>query len=137
MTKPDLDTLLVRWINQRPRLEYGNYGCPKTYRSESLGIQRQRRDALAMLNSFEWHLVPVESVIEALSRGGRLSLSNGHLEYTTGQYWPTEYRFAVCRLLSDLLWQHSFQTYPHFDGTERRNYFKKRFGLGIQKRWFN
>ena len=41
------------------------------------------------------------------SLAGCRSRSNGdkvRIDYCTGQYWPTEYRPAVCRLLSSVIW---------------------------------
>jgi hypothetical protein len=34
------------------------------------------------------------------------------LDYCTGQYWPTEYRAAVCAVLASLLWAHAREHMP-------------------------
>lgn len=35
---------------------------------------------------------------------GRLTLENNKLQYITGQYFPTEYRPAACRVLVSIIW---------------------------------
>ena len=108
----DLKTQIVlalsAWVSQRPGLEFGNYGDPVAYRAEVRSIGKDLQHARAMLNYVAWHdSITAEMILDA-AKSGRLSIVvNGDtvtLDYCTGQYWPTEYRPAVCRLLSSVIW---------------------------------
>ena len=129
--------LLTKWINQRPGLEAWNYSSV-CYRAEIRSIGRQLADARTLLRAVEGSGITAEQMVERL-KTGRLTLreSGEELDYTTDSYRPTEYRAAVCRVCSDLLWRHIRAQYPHFDSTELRRYFSRWFGKGLQKRWFN
>lgn len=136
--KPQLIQLLTKWIHQRPQLDFANYGDIKPYREEIRHIGQQLQDARTLLRAVEGSGITAEQMVERL-KTGRLNLreSGEELDYCTGSYWPTEYRAAVCRLCSDLLWQYIRAAYPHFNGTEIRRYFSRWFGRGMGKRWFN
>jgi hypothetical protein len=137
-TKESLLSALEKFANQRPGLEYGNYGCQIAYRAEVRHVGRQLQDARTLLRAVALSTCTIEKLVESLSIAKRLSLrDSGELGYCTGQYWPTEYRAAVCRLCSDILWHTTREVYPHFDGTEIRAYFRRWFGKGLAKRWFN
>jgi hypothetical protein len=119
-------------------LDYCNYGNIAAYREEIRTVGRQLNDARTLLRAVEGSGITAEQLIERL-KTGRLNLreSGEELDYCTGSYWPTEYRAAVCRVCSDLLWVYIRESYPHFDGTEIRRYFSRWFGRGMGKRWFN
>jgi hypothetical protein len=38
--------------------------------------------------------------------GGRLEWTGKGLQYTTGQYWPTEYRKAAAAVCASALWDY-------------------------------
>lgn len=110
---------LERFINQRPGLEPGNY-TPETYRQESRMIQRQRRDALALLAAVRWRKsIDTAALVEAFKGAfsGRLSLSVSDkgapvLDYCTGQYTATEYRRAAAAVLASALWSYQRENMP-------------------------
>jgi hypothetical protein len=75
----------------------------------------------------------------------------GRLDYCTGQYWPTEYRRAVCAVMASALWEHTREhCMPKkkdgpggpalYDGKTAGDFirarFRKEFGRGIASRWF-
>lgn len=99
---------LNAWVNQRPGLDYGNYGDLVAYRAEVRSIGKDLQHARAMINYVAWHdSITAEMILDA-AKSGRLSIvvTDGTvaIDYCTGQYWPTEYRPAVCRLLSSVIW---------------------------------
>ena len=99
-TKQTIIDALNRWIAQRPGLELGDVS---SYRSEMRSIGRDLQHARAMVNYVAWHdSITAEMILSAADNGGRLTLTvNGdkvRIDYVTGQYWPTEYRRAVCAL---------------------------------------
>ena len=146
----ELVAMLRTFVCQRPGFEPGNYyGAPAAYRADVRTAGQHRADALAMLRTFE-NLVayagPCDSnaardaLLEEL-RHGRLRLvrtDDGRwaLDYCTGQYWCTEFRAAVCRVLSGALWTLQRAECPHLDGDGLRRSFRNWYGPGIARRWF-
>lgn len=116
MSTPDkstIITLLDRWIRQRPGLEYGNYGEPTSYRAEVRSIGRDLAHARQLLRAVELSGITGEELAAAFPRAysGRLTLHQDdkgawRLNYCAGQYWPTEYRSAVCAVLAAALWSY-------------------------------
>lgn len=139
--KNELLGLLYTFINKRPQLEFGNYGCRIAYRSEIRSITRQRADALKLLRAIELRdSITAADIIAAFT--GRLTLGTNKgklcLDYCTGQYWPTEYRAAVARLASSLLWSYWWSNCSSADVAHYiRKTAKGEFGRGIASRWFN
>lgn len=107
------------WVYQRPGLEFGNYGDVSSYRSEMRAITRDRHDFDVLCGAVARSGVTADELVAAFPRAfaGRLELcdvtaryADGSewvryaLSYTTGQYWPTEYRKAACAVLVRALW---------------------------------
>lgn len=158
-TKTEIISLLRAWINQRPGLDYANYGDPTSYRSELRSITRQRADAIQLLRAVELReSITANDIAQHLTDGGRLRLvaqkGKPALDYVTGQYWPTEYRAAACAVLSSVLWAYMRECMPtptekpgqygperRYEGLSAgdwlRRHFRREFGRGIQSRWFN
>lgn len=137
------------FINQRPGLEFGNYGNAAAYRAEYRSIARDKRDALTLLSAVRWRESITADDIKA-GFTGRLSWNGEGLEYCTGQYWPTEYRRAACAVLAAILWAYWRDcANPATDGEPTQQpgiinvggYIKKQaqreFGRTIARRWFN
>ena len=139
--KNDLLALLYTFINKRPGLEFDNYGDCAAYRCEIRRITRQRADALQLLRAIELRdSITAADIIAAFN--GRLTLGTNKgklcLDYCTGQYWPTEYRAAVARLASSLLWSYWWSNCSSADVAHYiRKTAKREFGRGIASRWFN
>ena len=106
-TKETAIQLFNDWINQRPNLEYVNYGNPKSYRQEQRNITKQLHQARIALIQFATLPYNREMLNKVMHNAfsGRLTfehceqLEMVRLEYTTGQYWPTEYRLAAAVVL--------------------------------------
>jgi hypothetical protein len=149
--------LLTVWIHQRPGLDYGNYGDPALYRAEVRGITRQLHDARTLLRAVRWRGI-TGAMLRAAFDSGRLSYDPiTGLDYTTGQYWPTEYRRAACRVLASALWRyqadhcmpaptlhHNSETgelVQRYKGERAGDYlrgvFRKEYGRGLAGRYFN
>jgi hypothetical protein len=143
---PDKKTLLVllrKFVSQRPGLNPADYADASSYRADSRLCTRQLNDALTLLPQIEMRTnISAEAIASRLQPESRLSietLPSGalRLDYTAGQYWPMEFRAAVCRLCADLLWSDSFDAFPRISGDERRAHFREWFGRGMAGRWFN
>lgn len=136
---------LTAFVNSRPGLEFGNYGNVSTYRSELRSITKDRAHALELLSAVSWReSITAEMIINAAmhSFSGRLSIvpsgeNNGvHIKYCTGQYYPTEYRRAVCAVLSSALWDY-FRANGAETGEAIRKTASSELSRSIARRWFN
>lgn len=108
---------LAAFIRSRPGFEYANYGDAASYRADQRTAARQKRDAETMLAAVRWRdSITGADLIEA-ARDGRLTIEVNpagtvggimrpvvRIDYCTGQYYPTEYRAGVCRVLASALW---------------------------------
>lgn len=155
---------LSAFIRQRPGLEYANYGDPTAYRSEMRSITRDRHQAETLLAAVSWRSsITAEKLKEAFrAYSGRLTWDGGKLDYCTGQYFPTEYRRAVCAVLAQALWDYyrdqcmpkptirktraGFQgkggtVEETYDGLSAGDYLRRalrrEFGRALAARWFN
>lgn len=130
----------------RPGLDFANYGDVSAYRSESRRITQQLADARTLLNAVEWRTsITADDILSALktSFSGRLSwVDNGQslgLTYCTGQYYPTEYRAAVCAVLASVMWSYwreNGRGTESVTGHDIRDKASREFGRGIASRWF-
>ena len=133
MNTPELKALLRAFVAQRPGFEHGNYNTLSAYRADQRRAMNDKADALALINAF-----PDEAARGFLTDvlKGRLSLEGDQLEYTAGQYYPTEYRAAVCRAVSDAL-----RALSRAQSQERLAETRKRMarivGQGCANRWFS
>ena len=159
----DKSTILAAldaWIRQRPGLDFGNYGDVSTYRSEVRSIGVDLQHARALLRYVEMsESITAQHILDA-ARSGRLSIvvddNKVRVDYCTGQYWPTEYRPAVCRLLSSVIWDYwrshcmpepvlvhnseTGETFERYQGLRAgdwlRMHARHMFGRSIARRWF-
>jgi hypothetical protein len=127
---------LHRFIRQRPGLEAANYGSAADYRRELRQITKDRRDAEAMLfHVWRCHGMTPELLGNAAKSAfsGRLTWNGTAWEYCTGQYWPTEYRRAACKVLSVALGSYWLPSLPSLDVFRQA---RNTLGVGVAKRWF-
>ena len=138
--KSTIIAALDAWIRQRPGLEFGNYGDWTAYRSEVRSIGKDLQHARALLRYVEWHDSITAEMILSAAQSGRLSIvvdgNKVRVDYCTGQYWPTEYRPAVCRLLSSVIWYWMRANDPRRSGEMIRKTARRELGASIARRWF-
>lgn len=112
--KQTLCAALRTFIQQRPGLEFCNYGDWRSYRAEIRSIGADLKHARTLLNAVESRDgISADDILQA-ARGafsGRLRIEETKpgrfvLDYCTGQYFPTEYRRAACAVLSSALWDY-------------------------------
>jgi hypothetical protein len=140
VTKSELCNLLRAFIAQRSGLDWRNYArdCNDTagmsaLRSDKNLILQHGRDARALLSFVQESSIPADYLLSELSEGKRLSFNpaRGSIDYCAGQYFPTEYRAAVCRAISSALWRY------HVHGeSDIRAWAVDTFGRAIASRWF-
>ena len=138
--------LLVKFVNQRPGLEYANYGDSKSYNAESREITKDRNDFYELLCLAQRRIENLEQKLtfNLTQSSGRLTLKGNKLEYCTGQYFPTEYRPAANRILAQLIFngyrdeQETNSPNPLYkDGIEIRKAIKRNISRRVAKNYFN
>jgi hypothetical protein len=136
---------LWRFVASRPGLEFANYGDMSSYRAEMRSITKDRHQAERLLNAVAWRSITADHLKDAM-RGafsGRLSWDGKALSYCAGQYYPTEYRAAVCAVLRSALWDYWSRNYAEAKGTYEgcgdsiRQTARMELGMSIARRWFN
>jgi hypothetical protein len=149
MHKQAILDALRTFARQRPGLEFGNYGDVNLYRSEMRSITRDLAHAQTLLKAVEWSDIDAQALTDAAQSAfsGRLSIKldgeRVRIDYCTGQYFPTEYRRAVCAVLASALWDHYRDSVSNdtingqSPGDRIRAHFRREFGRGIASRYFN
>lgn len=132
---------LYAFIGQRSGIEWGNYGGSReAFMGDYRPILRHGHHARQMLRYVELSGITAEALIEATSAFcGRLQFiqrDNGvGIDYTTGQYFPTEYRNAACAVLARAIWHHWRPDCGTGDDIRRRA--RREFGRAVESTWFN
>ena len=129
---------LDTFARQRPGLEYGNYGDPVSYRAEMRSITKDLHHARALLRVVGMSSIDSPALERAFkdAYSGRLSWDGKRLDYCVGQYWPTEYRRAVCAVLASALWSF-YRDYCCCDtGDKIRAAARRNLPLSVARRWF-
>lgn len=134
---------LYRWIKQRPGLEFGNYGDLSAYRSELRSITKDLHHAREMLAYVSRRpSITADDLIESTFRAysARLSIIEGieraEVQYCTGQYWPTEYRAAVCAVLSSTIWFRFAEDMTSPTSEAVRKAARRELPRSVVARWF-
>ena len=132
---------LRKWIAQRPGLEFGNYGDVSAYRSELRSITRDLQHARAMIDYAAWHdSITADMILDAADNGGRLTMATDGdkvtIDYVTGQYWPTEYRRAVCSLMARVIWYWLRENGNYKTGDDIHKAAHRELGASIARGWF-
>ena len=137
--KSTIIAALRKWIAQRPGLEFGNYGDVSSYRAEMRSIGKDLQHARAMINYVAWHDSITADMILHAAGSGRLTLTADgdkvRIDYVTGQYWPTEYRRAVCHLMSSVIWAWLRENCDYKTGDDIRKAARRELGQSIARRW--
>jgi hypothetical protein len=98
---------LAQYAAQRPGFDPADYGCApgqyatadevRAFRSDYRKATRQLAQVRAAIRAAAYTVTDAD-LIEA-SRGDRLTITPQGIDYTTGQYFPLEYRPAVARVI--------------------------------------
>lgn len=134
--KDSIMQAMTDFVEQRPRLEFANYGNISAYRSDSRKITQQLSDARAMMREVDINTMGVPTLCNA-ALGDRLDIvrrADGSwvLDFAACQYWSVEYRAAVCRVLARALW-----TFWRDHNQDPRKAARQYLGRGIASRWFS
>lgn len=148
MKKEQIITALRAFVAQRSGIEFANYQSGDWKHSREIFMQDYRpilragRDARVMMAAVSGRdsITPKDILAATRAYSGRLQIvqRNGGVgvDYTTGQYFPTEYRNAACAVLATVLWDYAVAS-GYKDGNAIRKWARGEFGRGIASRWFN
>lgn len=165
---------LRAFIEQRPGFDWHNYSTARDYRADQRRATRQLHDARELLRAVELRDSITADDILREAQSGRVTIratmpayvekiGPWRVDYCTGQYWCTEFRAGVCRLLASVLWtwmrEHCMPevgTAPIGSGKARegmywdgrlgravsggdylRASFRREFGRPLAGRWFS
>lgn len=158
-TKQAIVSALRAFIQQRSGIDWSNYGGSReAFMSDYRAVLKHGRHARQLLREVELReSIPAQTLMEAAG-SGRLQFitrADGSVacDYCAGQYFPTEYRAAACRLLADVLWTYwrSFMPPPdakkgsdghdRYEGLRAGDWLRRKarleLGRGIAQAWFN
>jgi len=142
--KNEIISALRTFASKRPQLEYCNYGDPSSYRAEVRAITKDLHHARALLSYVERSGITAQELITASNEAfsGRLTIipANSYsdqfrIDYCTGQYFPTEYRKAVCAVLARALW--NYWRSNATDPQRIRNTARNALGAPLARAYFN
>jgi hypothetical protein len=155
---------LAQFIRQRPGIDPRNYishwqdaNGRRAYRQEVRSVTRDLHHARQLLAAVSWRTgIDAEALKAALhgAYSGRLSWipggtvhedsparasssPYGRLVYCTGQYFPTEYRRAVCAVLASALWSYFRDQCGAKTGDDVRKMARRELDAPLAKRWFS
>jgi len=137
---------LIKFVNQRPGLDFANYGDSKSYNAESREITKDRNDFFELLAYAQSRIQDFDRKLtfNLENTSGRLLMQNNEIVYHAGQYFPTEYRPAASRIVSQLIWNDlRDETEPNSpnpiykDGHEMRKAVKRNLSRRVCKNYFN
>ena len=133
-TRARVIQLLRSLVESRPSLALSSYNAYRAYKDDSNKLSLQLRDARRLLDEIDKRKrITCSAIIAGVDSGnGRLQLRNGSLTYVAGQYYPMEYRAAVCAAAARIL--------TKFWATEPKSAVvmsRAALGTGIIKRWFD
>jgi len=142
MKKQDVIYALTRFVNQRPGLNFADYGDRALYqRDYSQHCAKPKADFKALTNALAWRdSLTADDLLQAIRQTNRLDmLDDGTLDYTPGQMGATEYRHAACSALARALWNYWRDDTP--DGITPREHItrtaRRELGRGIAARYFD
>ena len=153
--KEQIIAALYGFVAQRSGIEFCNYGDVSAFRSEQRSITKDGAQARTLIRQVElMGSISADDIIKSAQHAysGRLSIVERDgkivLDYCTGQYFPTEYRRAVCAVMASVLWDWKrTQCMPAQlptatiratnPGDYLRASFRKEFGRAIASRWFS
>jgi hypothetical protein len=151
--KTEILNALATFAAKRPQLEAGNYISDwrdaegrAAYRAEVRNITRDLHHARAIIRKVELSGITAAEIITASREAfsGRLTITATDdgivkIDYCTGQYFPTEYRKAVCAVLARALWNYWRSDCATGDGMgdRIRNTARHVFPRAIARAYFN
>lgn len=141
--RADILHALAAFAESRPGLNPRDYirdwsdtAGRKAYAADSRSITKDLHHARALLTAVRLSGITEAQLIEAF-RGKRLSWDGARLDYCTGQYYPTEYRRAVCAVLASALWAYFREDCNCATREKIQAAARRALPRAVARRWFN
>jgi len=113
----------------------------RAYNSDYRTIVKHGADARKLLEFVSSHESITADNIVSSSSACRLQIVRNakgvFCDYTTGQYFATEYRAGACQFLAAVIWDWLRDQCGYKTGDEIRKAARNNFGRGMASRWFN
>lgn len=143
--RADILHALAAFAETRPGLNPRDYARDwrdtkgrKAYAAEVRSITRDLHHARALLTAVRLSSITEAQLVTAFrSFSGRLSWDGTRLDYCTGQYYPTEYRKAVCAVLASALWCYFREDCNCTTNDKILAAARRALPRAIVSRWFN
>jgi len=140
--KPTLCRIIRKFIDQRSGIDPREYSDRSSFLSDYRPMLQAGRDARILLAYVSARdSITADDILHTTSGNRRLewiySGDSPRLEYTTGQYFPTEYRAAACSMLAGLVFRYLADDYEADQAENVRKAAGRIFGRGIARRWFS
>jgi hypothetical protein len=148
MDRKHIIEALRKFIAGRSGIDFHNYADRESAMDDYRKILRHGKDARAMLRVVELSSMTAEELLAGFrAYSGRLTYTEGKgCDYTTGQYYATEYRAAACAVIANAIGQAVMDDFNQAkalngltSGTAREHllrYAKRNLGRAITGRWF-
>jgi hypothetical protein len=138
--KATLLRMIRKFVDQRSGIDPREYSDRSSFLSDYRPMLQAGRDARILLAYVSARdSITAEDILNTTSGNRRLEWvyvgESLRLEYTTGQYFPTEYRAAACSMLAGMIWRYLAD--GRDSGDEIRKAARLTFGRGIARRWFS
>jgi hypothetical protein len=135
MTKEKIIDALRAFVRSRPHLNPRDYEDISAYRADSRMLARERQHADRLLDAIaRSSSVTADDILQAADRAysGRLKIQAAEdgeisINYIPGQYYPIEYRAAVCAVAATAI-KIRYRNYEEW--------VRREFGSAIANRWF-
>jgi hypothetical protein len=123
---------LDAFVASRPGFDPANYSDRASYAAD----RRVATQAAADYRLLRLYVAPTDEALASAAHGSRVTFGADGVEYCTGQYYPTEYRAAACRLLARAWWERTAKQ-ENRTAESLRAYARVLFGRAIARRWFS
>lgn len=142
MTRTQILHALDAFLESRPGFDPANYaGAPQAYRADYRRAYQHLQDGRALLRAVSWR-DGIDADTIARAKHHRIDFrpsatgNTVEVDYCTGQYYPVEFRAAVCHTLSSALWDYFRERCGCQTADAIRTMARRELGRSIARRWF-
>lgn len=149
VTREQITALLRAHVAQRSGIDFRNYWTrdhwnahsegKKAFMSDYRRIMQQGREARQLLAYVERSTMTTDILLSGFKAySGRLEITHKKqgpgIEYTTGQYFATEYRAAACAVLARAIFEYWYFSGMNYEQIKKQA--RQEFGAAITRKWF-
>lgn len=142
MTRTQILHALDAFLESRPGFDPANYaGAPQAYRADYRRTYQHLQDGRALLRAVSWR-DGIDADTLARAKHHRIDFRPSktgntlEVDYCTGQYYPVEFRAAVCHTLASALWDYFRERCGCATADAIRTMARRELGRSIARRWF-